>query len=217
MRIGIATLILLLVVQADEPAPTEREKVLEVARAWKTADLLDLKADIDRLVFERLTTPARAHIKAFEGRKDVSVIRLVRRGLIKIRSPRGGGAYYSFETRSHDYNEKPDIELQKTYFRSGFAGGDLGAVVPVEARQLQDVTLEHAPPLLKLAPGKFHAEGRKLGERAHAKKGQVYLIRSVRWNETDLTAAFQVLDTDAYGATLAWRLLRTGPVGPRPR
>ncbi|MEX1024242.1 MAG: RNA polymerase sigma factor [Planctomycetota bacterium] len=53
--------------------------------------------------------------------------RILRRGewdpLVEMR---GGGAYYSFHSRSNDYDEEPELELQQGRYSSGFAGRDRG-------------------------------------------------------------------------------------------
>ena len=50
---------------------------------------------------------------------------------------RGGGAYYSFAHREHQYGYGSDIELQRGYLSSGFAGADFGFLT-----DLGDVPLE---------------------------------------------------------------------------
>jgi len=41
----------------------------------------------------------------------------------------GGGAYYSFQKRSHSYQEEPDLGLEQNRFKSGFYGGTRGFVL----------------------------------------------------------------------------------------
>jgi hypothetical protein len=206
----------MLVVQAAEPRPSPVPAELKRLAEWSVKDLVALREGIDAMLVERLTKPSREHVATVAGMPDVDVARIVQRGLLSgVKEPRGGGAYFSFTTKSHSYNEKPDIELQNGYFTSGFAGGDFGMVYSVDARSVADVTEKHYPGLFKLDPREFYKQGRGIRQKPNAEKGVVYVIRSIRWGSTDLIAAFEVLDVDAYTVTFAWRLMRKNAVGSR--
>lgn len=179
------------------------------------------------------------------GRGDAGLARILERGPFDgIVTPRGGGAYWSFTKRSNDYGKSPQLELQRGTFSTGFYGtnfglvvrvadGDLGAVdaagVPedlrleVEALRAKCFTYGPAP---KPAPGQGGRGGGGGGgdrewkndvERPKAEVGGVYVVRSVLWDECDVLAAFEVVSMDAYGATIAWRVLKTFDVPKRKR
>ena len=56
------------------------------------------------------------------------VFKILPRGKYEKELPliRGGGAYYSFYYRYHDYGHGSDIELQQNQLSVGFAGADYG-------------------------------------------------------------------------------------------
>ncbi|MHC4939548.1 MAG: hypothetical protein ACYTHK_11310 [Planctomycetota bacterium] len=208
---------LLVVAQADEPKPAPADLVLRQIEKWPVGELFALRAGIDQLLLKRLLTPAEDYRRAFAHDRTINVARILERGLLQgVPEPRGGGAYFSFETRSHSYDKKPDIELQNGYFKSGFAGGDIGLVVPIDVKSVIDATLEHQPDAFKLDPPQFCKHARSARERATAETGKVYMIRSIRWRQADLVAAFEVLQRDEYGLTFAWKLLEKQAVGERP-
>lgn len=217
MRNAIVLVVgVMLVAQAEEPKPAPADVVLKQIEKWPVGELFALQQGINELLLKRLLTPAPEYRKAFARQREVKVARIVQRGLLQgIREPRGGGAYFSFETGSHSYNEKPDLELQRGRFHSGFAGGDFGLVVPIDVKSIADVTLDHLPESFKLEARDFYKQGRKMRDRPEAEQGTVYMIRSVRWSDADLIAAFEVLQTDDYGITFAWKFLQKKAVGAR--
>ena len=54
---------------------------------------------------------------------------------------RGGGAYYSFISRTHQYGQGSDLELSNGEFSVGFAGADYGFLGIVEEGDIESVTL----------------------------------------------------------------------------
>jgi len=58
----------------------------------------------------------------------------------------GGGAYYSFVRRSHEYTSV-DIELdEQGLFRVGFAGADYGFFVSLGRGEIQGIQQSQEPP-----------------------------------------------------------------------
>ncbi|MHC4163700.1 MAG: hypothetical protein ACYSUM_16355 [Planctomycetota bacterium] len=202
-----------------ESAILARVKQLSVE---EHADIVDtLRRELDKRL---LTPPARWRRRVPPG-EDSGVNRILNRGRFQGRTlVRGGGAYFSFTTHSNDYNREPDLELQQWRFTSGFAGGDYGLVEVAPVRSLAKVEMKHVPDLFKLPAQRFYTEGRKRtvemrrmpvppglprpSSKPEAVVGSVYVIRSVRWRESDLIAAFEVLERDEYGVTFAWKVLK---------
>ena len=121
-----------------------------------------------------------------------------------IRIGRGGGAYFSFTTRTNDYNKEPDLSLEQWRFLSGFYGGNRGYVIKLGAESIAEVSLDDVPK-------EFLAQDPKtLGQetREPAEAGGLYAVRSIRWDESDLLAALQVLERDENGLTFAWKVLK---------
>ena len=215
-RAVMVTLGLLVVAQAEEAKPTRAEQVLKQVEDWPAEELMALASGINETLLRRLLTPAPGYKRAFARHPDIKVTRILQRGLIQgIKEPRGGGAYFSFETGSHSYNECPDLELQHGRFLSGFYGNNIGLVIPVDVESIADVTMKHLPGSFSLEAKKFRDHARGQRNRPEAEQGVVYVIRSVRFGEADVIAAFEVLQTDAYGATFAWKLLKKSEVGRR--
>ncbi len=83
-----------------------------------------------------LLTPSKSIVSEYSdllSRKDLEpagINRILERGkfdqLDGVEGYRGGGAYFSFTTRTNDYNQRPDLEFQHGAFSSGFYGGQLG-------------------------------------------------------------------------------------------
>ena len=168
--------------------------------------------------------------------KGVSVNRILNRGLFGNElGVRGGGAYFSFVRKSNDYNHAPNIELQQWKFSSGFAGSDFGLVKFAHVGSLAKVTVENLPDLLKLPANQFYKDGRdhwrtlwqqQKQQNAQgpleppnppAEVGRVYVVRSVLWSNADVLAAFQVLEKDEFGVTIAWKVLKNFPNPGRRR
>jgi RNA polymerase sigma-70 factor (ECF subfamily) len=140
---------------------------------------------------------------------------------------RGGGAYYSFVTRSHSYDEQPTIGLQQDFTGSFYGGSaaaivDLGAIDPglvpsnLDAQASETyVALSRAPalsdagvdPELSSVITECERTARNTPQLQHT-----YLLRRYSSHEHDLLAIFVPIQQDEFGVTLAWRVLKTWPV-----
>jgi len=171
---------------------------------------------------------------------DTGVARILLRGKYDHSiEKRGGGAYWSFATRDHDYNKEPDLEFQQESFHSGFYGSsegfflDLGDVpieeVPEDAAQFPaglsteqqaqwTLLWSDTPigPVDRWREFQDTAHGMKLSKRVAAVSGHTYVLRSVLPGEHDLLAAFRAVDMEFGGHNLVWRVLRKWDV-PRRR
>ncbi|MEZ5964736.1 MAG: RNA polymerase sigma factor [Planctomycetota bacterium] len=206
------------------------------AAGWlvgKSVDQLRQVLDALRAVAEpqllRVPDAVVAAHRTFLDASGTGTCRILNRGrfdaLVRLR---GGGAYYDFETRSHDYNARPQLGLDQGQLLSGFAGNDRGFLAdlrgtPLEfaddpARQADAHDREVVAFLRGLRPERgqlgeleVRAEdverARRLGcDTVRAVAGHTYLLRAVRGDQ-DLTVALQVLQCDADGATLIWRVV----------
>lgn len=187
----------------DAKAPSVAE-ILAQAETMPVKDLLALTEGLRPIVSRRLLTPAaeiKAKYAAYADKPDSGVHRLLQRGLFDgVTVERGGGCYFSFTTQSNDYDREPDLELQQDSFSSGFAGGDEGRVVEVPGIELGSLTLAQVPPAL-LDPDPQNLRDVPGWNAPQAVVGHAYAVRSVRWGESDLVAAFQVVDKDENGIT----------------
>jgi hypothetical protein len=147
---------------------------------------------------------------------------------------RGGGAYYSFVFREHQYGYGSDIELQSGQFSVGFAGADFGFLIDLGDTPLEWVTTEtdavrfmadFETPADELdaraVQGQmFSRRGQQEGPWTYYSKlpavvGHTYALRSINYNYSDVLVAFRALRQDENGSVLLlWRTLKeyTPPV-----
>ena len=148
----------------------------------------------------------------------------------------GGGNYFNFSTKSSEYGYGSDIAFKEGKFRTGFAGADYGYILmlgDIDPRLLFEA--EAIPPTW-LPIGKSEAwaylwcylppkdikevrvhqreargkriEGSSLSEDAVALEGKSYLLRSIRFDNSDLLVGFHIIRILDNGAALMiWRIL----------
>lgn len=146
--------------------------------------------------------------------EGVRINRLLNRGLFDgVTLVRGGGAYFSFSSLTNDYNQQPDLELQQFRLMSGFAGGDWGHVVRLDAAALLEVELDDLPTDLRADEPPPRSRTRP----EEIEVGGVYAVRSIRLGESDLLVVLQILQRDERGVTFAWKMLAEFAVPERRR
>lgn len=108
--------------------------------------LLEQSRQIKKLILERrlVVTPEERALAGIPADTATSgVVRLLERGrfgeLFDLPWMRGGGSYYSFTERVHDYNRRPQISLQQDTFSAGFYGASSAIVIDLGVRRLADV------------------------------------------------------------------------------
>ena len=142
---------------------------------------------------------------------------------------RGGGAYYSFFRKTHEYGYGSDIELDHGELSTGFAGADYGMLtelgdIPLESvgAELPAVTLFAAyktPTEEPLARSEYRRlqqgaelEGLPVRSRLPLKLSSTYLLRSINYRSSDVLVAFKVVRIDSDGsAVMLWKLLQKYP------
>lgn len=143
---------------------------------------------------------------------------------------RGGGAYYSFTRRSHEYTSMSDISLERGQFVSGFAGANYGMLTSLGDVPLERVSLEtaaaqilatHSPtteePQARVEQRRSFEgttlEGMIYKSRVPLKLNSTYLVRAVNYSASDSLVAFKVVRVDTDGsAIILWKLLQKYPV-----
>ncbi len=140
----------------------------------------------------------------------------------------GGGAYYSFFLRTHEYGRGSDISLEQNYFSVGFAGADFGFLFNLGDMPIEDVTTEtngvkylvefvtpSTEPQARIQQRRaweFEEDGFKYQRRVLAKVGNTYVVRSVNYGDSDWLVAFRSIDEDFDGSiTIAWKVLKKFP------
>jgi len=148
----------------------------------------------------------------------------------------GGGRFFNFATRSNDYQQDPEIDLQGDCFgvNSGQGGGsvllDLGLgsaqtvgpsfAVPDDERSrlLWDLAWNFkrtTPPPSGQGPMIVSAEEAhrfwdfRNGHSVRAVVGHCYLLRSILPGKHDHLVAFEILDEDTHGIFITWKILKT--------
>ena len=177
----------------------------------------------------------REQFAAFLSQPQTGVIRLLPREIYDGNSKRrlaiaGGGAYYSFVNKTHEYGRGSDISLEQGYLSVGFAGADYGFILNVGDIPLDQVANDHAATraLMDYTPpvkeAEVRAEHYKLWKgielsgfnflsRVPAKVSNTYLLRSISIDDSDVMAAFRVVRKDTDGSLiLVYKVLKTFPV-----
>jgi hypothetical protein len=140
---------------------------------------------------------------------------------------RGGGAYFSFFHRTHEYGYGSDLELNRKQFRVGFAGGAYGMIVdlgdvPIDKISETDprfVFMSNYEPsnagseatgeLMRFNNG-VRVDDPNYRRTVPARSQSTYLVRSIDFGRSDVLVAFRVVRFDTDGsAIIAWKLLKT--------
>jgi hypothetical protein len=219
----------------------------EVLRDLRTADLEELLAlggPLREIVSERLLLPdptlehQYGRVLALPASGTARI--LVRGQYEQAVTPRGGGAYWSFVTRSNSYNDEPDLELQDGHYGTSFYGGTSGFLLDMGRTDLEDLDPDAAHPPADLDEAQraswtymwqdpppaddrggyaLPSAGRPAGLRARvpATIGHTYLLRAILPGEHDVLVAFHAASEDAHGHHLVWRILKQFPMEKRRR
>ena len=196
----------------------------------------DLLGELDRLRARGTELLLHTMPPEASGREE-RCVRLVTRGSPWSEFPkeREGGAYFSFATESHSYDDEPDIELAMGHLTSGFAGQNTGVVVDLGLMPLGDVVrgwrspgwgeafdlaaqFELPPESDKLgqALAELRSRANALGAaRPEAVVGHSYLLRSIVVGHHDHLVVVEVVAVDRYGVIIDWQILKTWPVPKR--
>ncbi|HEX6184422.1 MAG TPA: hypothetical protein VFZ44_11120 [Pyrinomonadaceae bacterium] len=175
----------------------------------------------------------RATYADFLSQKRTGLIRLLPRETFDRKlALRGGGAYYSFVHREHQYGYGSDIELQGGHFSVGFAGADFGFLVDLGDTPLESVTAETdavrsvaefetpsaEPAAREIQQQLARSMGRHAGTSPYRRRlpavvGHTYAVRSINYDRSDVLVAFRVLRQDENGSLLLlWKTLKEYPL-----
>lgn len=136
----------------------------------------------------------------------------------------GGGSYYSFTTKSHDYQKIAQIGLEQNNVKVGFAGADYGFIADVGEISLTDISKENAesnflvnykPPTIlteiRLEQRKawnYEVNGITYKSNLPAFVGHTYVLRAISFDAADVLVAFQIHRKDADGSLIIfWKLI----------
>lgn len=196
----------------------------EISREQKFQKIVDLNAQVKNAINEYLAPDAEDVSEA--TKIGAEVFRILPRGKVNEKvGVRGGGAYYSFTTKSHDYDSKPQIGLEQDKLSLGFAGADYGFIKDLGDLPLASVNREtyavnflanYKPPTamseIRVEQTKardYQVDGITYKERVQAIVGNTYVLRSISFRDADALVAFRVHRKDADGSLIIfWKMLK---------
>jgi len=142
---------------------------------------------------------------------------------------RGGGAFYSFKERTHEYINSTAIGLEHGYLMTIFGGANYAMLANVGEVPLENISLEssatqvlvqHTPaidePHARVEQRRFMdgttVDGVSYKSRLQLRLNSTYLLRSVLYDTSDAIVAFKVvrIDNDD-SAIILWKLLKKYP------
>ncbi len=219
MRI-FCLLLMIFVVFSVAPAQT-REAAIETFKNLKQQPLTDPSVE------PAILAPAKWDLEA-ATREGVNVFRILPRetydkGIFLVR---GGGAYYSFTQKSHNYNATPQISLERDKFLVSFYGANYGFITNLVNAPLVDVDLK-TPAVVFLSTYQSvsqeplaREEYRRIGAGLNVEGvtysaylpvtvGGTYALRAISYNEADTLVAFKVYRKDPDGSLIIfWKSLK---------
>jgi len=219
------------------PSPFERQQERTFIRDNPKSPAIPIRRE-PRVLKEGLLAPSledRVEHDEFLKQSKTGLIRLLPREVYDsqtYKTPvridiRGGGAYFSFFHRAHEYGYGSDLELDHNKFTVGFAGADYGMIVNLGDVPIDEIS-EKDPRFVLMSDYKAatieqdaRAEFRRFRtgvtvdgvtyrRTVPAKPQSTYLVRSIGFGTSDVLAAFRVVRFDSDGsAIIAWKLLKT--------
>lgn len=197
----------------------------ETTREQKLRKIDELRSEIKSLEADVLSPGAKDSARAKE--EGFNVFRIMPREKYNHKlAVQGGGSFYSFTTKSHDYQKIAQIGLEQNYLNVGFAGADYGFISDLGDTPLFDVTTETAqvnfllnykPPInepdVRVEQRKtwnYEANGLIYKSRVPAVVGHSYVLRAISFNNADILVAFKVFRKDADGSLIIfWKLIES--------
>lgn len=225
ISIAAGTLITLLMAVATGFAQT-RDDLLKQIEA-KRAEL----AALQKLIIEPSEEDRTAYAD-FLKQPETGLMRILPRETYgyDVVGMRGGGSYYSFTKRTHEYSNTTDISLEQGYFQAGFAGANYGMLTTLGDVPLENVSLEtaaaqilasHTPateePQARIEQRRTSEgaviNGASFRNRLLLKVNSTYLVRTINYSGSDALVAFRVARVDNdNSAVIVWKLLKKYPI-----
>lgn len=219
------------------PSPFDRSQEINFTSRYPTSSAIPIRRE-PQVVKEGLLAPSvqdRLEHDAFLKQSKTGLIRLMPREVYdsqttQLPSPidiRGGGAYFSFFHRTHQYGYGSDLELNKNKFSVGFAGGDYGMIVDLGDVSIDEISetdprfvfMSNYKPRTGRTEARVEAmkffsgvtvDGVKYRRIVPARSQSTYLVRSIGFGTSDLLVGFRVERVDKDGsAIITWKILKT--------
>ena len=130
----------------------------------------------------------------------------------------GGGAFYSFTTKSHDYQKIAQICLEQNNLSVGFAGADYGFIADLGNIPLTSVTKEtgeinflvnYKPPTKEIEvrseqskTDNYETETATYRSHVVVSIGHSYVLRAISFGDADILVAFKIHRKDTDGSLI---------------
>jgi len=203
------------------------------ARAQAAAEIESLRAQInakEAVLLSVSKEDRRAHA-LFLAQPGAGIARLLPREKWDGKlATRGGGAYYSFTRRTHEYGFGTNIGFEQDRLSARLAGASFGFIANLGDAPLELVTADTEAvqfmasyktpafePDARKSQTQFMGAGFEAGGVAYKDTvplsvGGTYALRSVEYNNSDVLVAFRVLRKDSDGSVvLLWKMLQEFP------
>ncbi len=195
----------------------------EITREQKLQKLNELTAQVSVLEQDILSPDTNDIIRA--RKENFEVFRIMPREKYDRKlSIQGGGSYYSFTTKSHDYQKIAQIGLEQNNLRTGFAGANYGFIADLGENSLAEVTTDSAeanflvnykPPtnesdvrIEQQRTRNYETAGISYKNAVPAVVGHSYVFRTISFGDADVLVAFNIHRKDADGSLIIfWKLL----------
>ena len=192
-------------------------------REQKLRKIDDLNSRVRNLESDFLLPDAKDFEQA--GKEGFEVFRLMPRERSDRRlAVPGGGAYYSFTNRSHDYQKIPQISLEQGYLSVGFAGADYGffsdlGKVPLAEVSTQTSGIEflvnYKPPTREpeiraeqKKSNNYETENTTFMRRVPVSLDFTFALRAISFDRADVLVAFKIHRQDKDGSLIIfWKML----------
>jgi hypothetical protein len=194
----------------------------EISREQKLRQLVEANNQVKNLTSNYLSPDAKDFAEA--NNQGFEVFRILPRKLLDGKSGiREGGSYYSFTTKSHDYDHIPQIGLEQNYLKVGFAGADYGFIADLGEIPLANVNSEtagvnllitHKPTSepanrLEQIKSNYETDALSFKRQVPATAGNTYILRAISFGEADILVAFNIYRKDSDGSLIIfWKLLK---------
>ena len=222
MRYIFVSLLLFLSISAVS-AQTHSQALKEFERLQqKPGDIKKEAAEIQKIILQ----PEESDITAAK-KENANVFRLLPREKYDkdVFEVRGGGAFYSFVSQSHDYNQIPQISLEQDFLQTGFYGASYGFLTDLGKIPLAEIgsstkgfefLVNYRPPELlsearreKFKSSGFEQEKIVYKERLPVTVGNTYFLRAISFKEADTLAAFTIRRKDEDGSLIIfWKIIK---------
>jgi hypothetical protein len=181
-------------------------------RAETLSKILTLRGEL-RSLEDKLLEPSRADFEKnsdFLKAQGAGMIRIMPREVFDkagMSAIRGGGAYYSFARKTHEYGYGSDISLELEML--SVAGGEHGVIGKTLASIQTPTKIADARTMQRQLGEGGLLNGIQVGRRVRAVVGRTYVLRSVNYDRSDILVCFQLVRRDSDGTyILLWKMLQ---------